>query len=240
MRLVRAGDGSADGEWLKRGQALHRRRWAKYGGYDKVPTAAALAEIACVIDAQSLGLQVVGDRRFVGPHGDHLRIVEVVAMKGAEYAIRWGLCLPYVPLSLNKPVRYGRTLKSARANLWWASDRGESAGGPERRGYIDTFMGLKCVHDDAEIVWRASRSAAITFWNRTENLSGVLDLAKELMTAAGADSSSQPPVGAVAALTAARMGLRAEAGVLATATRLRPDERELLSELIEEQLLWSG
>jgi len=90
FRIIRAGDGSPEGEHLRLAQERHRRRAARYGGYDFVPAAAALAEITRVIDPGRLGLSRFGDRRFAADHDGFIRMVEVAAMKGAEYLIRWG------------------------------------------------------------------------------------------------------------------------------------------------------
>jgi hypothetical protein len=237
LRIIRAGDGSPEGQRWQRVQELERQKRARYGGYDIVPAAAALEEIAQVIDPSSLGLQPIGDRRFAAPHGDFIRMVEVAAMKGAQYVIRWGVSLPYVPDGLKRPLRYGRTLKSARLNLWWGSHRGQEIPDPERFGFIGTFYGAGCVHDDAVAVWQFSRAAATSFWDRTRELPGVLTVATELMSAPGGQNWGTPLAGAVAALTAARLGLEKQAREFAAATPLRDEEAQIvLADLIDKQL----
>ena len=231
FRTIRAGDGSPEGEALRLAQERHRQRAARYGVYDRVPAAAALAEIARVIDPGRLGLNRLGDRRFAVDHDEFIRMVEVAASKGAEYVIRWGVCLPYVPLALKRPVRYGRTPKSARLSLWWGSDRDQEWPNPERRGYIGTFHGPACVRDDARRVWQASRPAAARFWECTSDLAGVLAVAAELMDAPGA-ANWLPLPGGVAALTAARMGRQEQARRFAAATPLSADEAAILNDLI--------
>lgn len=156
------------------------------GGYDIVRAATALMEIAEVIDPASLGLEQVGDRRFVGAHGEFMRAVEVAAMKGATYVIRWGVSLPYVPLGLKRPLRYGRTVKSAQLSLWWGSHRDEDVPGPDATGYIDTFHGVRYVHDEAETVWRSNYPRVLEFWDETSDLPGVMNVATGLMNAPGA------------------------------------------------------
>jgi hypothetical protein len=240
LRIIRAGDGSPEGQRLQRAQELGRQKLARYDGFDVVPAAAALEEIARVIDPSSLGLQPIGDRRFAAPHSDFIRMVEVAAMKGAQYVIRWGVSLPYVPQGLKRPLRYGRTLKSARLNLWWGSHRDQVIPGPERSGFIDTFHGVRCVHDDALAVWESSRAAATMFWARTRELPGVLRVATELMSAPGGQNWGTPLAGAVAALTAARLGRAQQAREYAAVTPLYDEEeQEILADLIDKQLVAS-
>ncbi len=129
-------------------------------------------------------------------------------------------------------MRYGRTLKSARLSLWWGSHRDQDPPGAERRGYISTFHGLACVRDDARRVWDASRPAAVRFWERADDLAGVLAVAAELTDAPGA-ANWLPLPGGVAALTAARMGLAQRARTLAAATPLSGDEAAILDDLIK-------
>jgi hypothetical protein len=122
--------------------------------------------------------------------------------------------LPYVPQGQKKPLRYGRTLKSARLSLRWGSHRNEAVPGPERSGYIDTLHGVRCVRDEAVATWQANCAAATEFWDRTRDLPGVLAMAKELMHAPGGQNWGTPPPGAVAALTAARFGLGSKPGIM--------------------------
>jgi len=236
LRIIRAEDGSPEGQRLELALDYHRRRTTMYGGYDPVMGAAAIGEVSKVIDPESLGLQAVSDRRFAAARGEFTKIVEIAAMKGASYVLRWGLSLPYVPLGLKRPVRYGRTVKSARLSLWWGSHRDPVMPIPEHAGYIGTLHGVRGVHDDAVQVWRASRPAAFKFWDRTRDLTGVLEIATELMNAPGGTTWGTPLAGAVAALTAARLGREQHAHQLAAATPLHGDQPALLTALIDQQL----
>jgi len=134
FRIIRAGDGSPEGEQLQQAEEKERRRTKTYGGHDFVFGQAAIREIVRVIGPAALGLEPVSDRRFAARNGDFIKILEIAAFKGASYAPRWGVSLPYVPLALKRPLRYGRTLKSARLSLWWDTNR--DTGSPQHGRYI--------------------------------------------------------------------------------------------------------
>ena len=225
-------DGGPEGGRFGR-QRIGAKAGKAYGGYDFVFGQAAIGEIVRVIDPAALGLEPVSDRRFAARNGDFIKILEIVAFKGASYAPRWGVSLPYVPLALKRPLRYGRTLKSARLSLWWDTTRG--MGSPQHARYIGTFHGIRAVHDDTDALWRASRQAVVDFWSKTSDLPGVLLTAIHQMNAP--DSRFWlPNAGVVAALTAARLGDEPQARQLAGHAPTQDDERELLAELIGQQL----
>ena len=233
FRIIRAGDGSPEGERLQQAEERERRRNDTYGGYDFVFGKTAIAEIARVIDPPALGFEPVSDRRFAARHGDFIKILEIAAFKGASYAPRWGVSLPYVPLALKKPLRYGRTLKSARLSLWWDTNR--DTGLPQHARTIGTFHGIRAVRDDTSVLWRSGRQAAHDFWNGTSDLAGVLQVAIHQSNAP--DSPLWlPNAGVVATLTAARLGDEPLALRFAREAPTRDSEGELLADLIRQQL----
>jgi len=233
FRITRAGDGSPEGERLQEAEERERRRTETYGGYDFVFGKTAIAEIVRVIDPQALGVEPVSDRRFAARHGDFIKILEIAAFKGASYAPRWGVSLPYVPLALKKPLRYGRTLKSARLSLWWDTNRDTRL--PQHARTIDSFHGIRAVRDDTSVLWLSSRQAVLDFWSETSDLAGVLQTAIRQKNAP--DSPLWlPNAGVVAALTAARLGDEPQALRFAREAPTRDNEGELLTDLIRLQL----
>jgi hypothetical protein len=234
--IIRPGDGTPQGERLRRAMADSRWREAEYGGYDLVFGPVAIEEIVRVINPAALGLEAVSDRRFAARHGDFIKILRVTAFKGSSCGLEWGVSLPYVPLTLNRPFRYGRTLKSARLSLRWGSFRDSTA---LHARYIGTSHGTRAVRDDADEVWRVSRQAALAFWSQTCDLQGVLRTAVQQMSEPGA-RNFLPCAAAVAALTAARLGAERRARELADAAPAHGDEGESLTELIGEQLSLSA
>lgn len=186
-----------------------------------------------MINPAELGLEPVSDRRFVAKHGDFFKVLEIAAFKGASYGLRWGVSLPYVPLALKRPLRYGRTLKSARLSLWWDTNR--DADSRKRARYIGTFHGIRAVHADTQEIWRTSGPAALAFWTKTGDLPGVLQTAIHQANAPGS-RFWLPNAGVVAALTAARLGDEQQARQLAREAPADERETGLLAELIGQQL----
>ena len=199
-----AGDGTPMGTRLQKAKARARR----FGGYDVVPAAAAVAIVEQVLDPGSLGLVKVRERTWVGPGGEgRFRTLTLVPMKGLAYRLVWGVSLSYVPHGWTPKPQFHRTAKSARPDLSHSSTSGfdeSELGGAA--GWIDRSLGRDCVLQDAQTVWARSRPSALSFWERTTDDRGVLDLVLERRPDGARDS-----VAIVGALAAARLGLCGEA-----------------------------
>jgi hypothetical protein len=165
---------------------------------------------------------------------DVIQMVQLKAWKGELYTIAWGVSLSFVPDRLALPLRFHRTLKSARLDLWDDSlARAERHGTARDDAVVSALDGEEAVHRGLQAVWQSVEPHARSLWMSARSLEGMLSLADVI--AADADSDIRhPPTHVVAALVCARMGRQAEAMHRLSPLGLDADEQEAVVHAIRQ------
>jgi hypothetical protein len=189
-----------------------------------------------VVGTSLAGFQTVKSGRYARLESqDVIQVVQLKAWKGESYTIAWGVSLAFVPDRLALPLRFHRTLKSARLDLWEDSlILAERLGRSTDDGVISALEGVEAVRHQFQAAWRLVESHAQSWWLRSRNLDGVLALADALAADSDLDMIRFPPPDAVAALVCARIGRPGEALQRLSALDLEATEREALTRAIQK------
>jgi hypothetical protein len=171
-------------------------------------------------------MQVVREGVWARPLAEEIRaVVEVVALKGAQYDISYGVCCTWVPVSGRSRSRFSgfpRTLKQTTLHLW--VDHFTKDAPP--RQWISTSDAEKTVRRQAHKTVQQVMDRAPAWWRSVATPEGVLAEARR-QDRAGFDTHF-PRARQVAAFTLARLG-----DVTSAQADLRdPDEASELSEFL--------
>ena len=183
-----------------------------------------------VSDFTSLGRGV-----FVRPVSDDVRhVLKLQAWKGAQYSFTWGVSLAYLPNKLALPLRFHRTLKSTKLDLW-EDHFTETQHFPDK-AYIDSLRGESVARRGLVRAWKWTKPRATEWWAIASDLEGVVQLAeRQAEKDHGPKVHHFPAPSIVQILTLARLSRKREvvASLESTAEDLQPHEYEALLIAIE-------
>jgi hypothetical protein len=175
-------------------------------------------------------LSSLGGARFAAVESpDITRLLKLEAWKGAVYSFSWGVSLAYIPNKLSLPLRFHRTLKSARFDLWEDS-RSVAERAEHKLEPASEFDGEDAARAALSQMWMWALPLAKTWWTQASDLDGVLTLALEQATRQPLvlDALHDPPPQLIAAMTLARLGRLAEAESQLALTRTLLDRHEIV------------
>jgi hypothetical protein len=193
------------------------------------------AEADEVLGAALPGFQAVKSGSYARSAGpDVTQVVQLKAWKGELYTIAWGVSLSFVPDRLALPLRFHRTLKSARLDLWDDSlALAERQGAARDDAIVSASGGEKAVQRGLQAVWRSVEPHARSSWMSTQSLEGVLAFADVIAADAHSDIR-YPPAHVVAVLSCARIGREAEAMQRLSLLDLEAEEQEAVGQAIRK------
>jgi hypothetical protein len=161
-------------------------------------------------------------------------VLKLDEWKGAAHSFSSGVSLSYVPDRLSMPLRFHRTLKSARRDLWIDHF---SEFFPEE-AYVTRLRGEKVARSGIERAWNWARPRAVDWWASAATLDGVLNHAdSQVEDERGVNRLSvthSPGPWLIQVLTLARLGRLPDVHPLrdAAAKGLESAEREALEAAI--------
>jgi hypothetical protein len=139
-------------------------------------------------------------------------VVDVQAVKGGQFDIRYGVCCDWVPHRQGETFRWHRTLKQTRLDLWVDHFTADA----EPQQWISSLEGEKQLGRQAAKAVRQVAQSAAAWWDATADETGVLSEAYR--QAANAFDIHDPRARFVVAFTHAQLGdLRAAQRELALA-----------------------
>ena len=189
----------------------HRERWRKKFGDEEVsPVSPRLVygELERIVEPERLGLERIRDR-FYGRavDADIVRLLAFQPYKGGAYGIRWGVSLSFVPHDFERGIRFHRTLRSARFDLF--EDALDVAGGDSLDDrVVHGLYGERVFRESAERAWRLLAEHVSRWWSETWTVDGVLETARAQAEAPPATAGHWPPPRLVEAFSLARLGHR--------------------------------
>jgi hypothetical protein len=210
IAIVGDGDASDVDDVIESYEAWRR----KYGDEEWSPIPAdevhtLLGEIA---EPARLGLEPIRRGLFGRQVGlDIIQLLAFRAYKGYSYGFVWGISLAFVPHEFERRVRFHRTPKSAKFDLFeQAHEEFGRRGGNERDGAVPAGYGADVFRRDGTHAWEFVRPRIEEWWASTTAVEGVLGRAREQMTAA-AGFQHWPEPALVEAFALARLGRGDEA-----------------------------
>lgn len=143
-------------------------------------------------------------------NGDIVHILGLQARKGWAYTVGWGVSLPYLPQVRKGRLKWHRTLKSVRFDLW--EDPCEYFTAPGN--YIaQNGHGARYLRETMAEMWSAVKDPIQSWFDATGDLTGVLGRAEEQQNRKWNGPHHVPDPQLVRAFTLHRLGRTAEARV---------------------------
>lgn len=139
-----------------------------------------------------------------------VHLLKLFPTKGASYYVRWGLSLGYVPHKWNPKLRWHRTLKSARFDVWESAfdyfDLGRKHWREWERFLVTKSNGETYLRKQMNEMWTRLAPVVQEWFASTTTLSGVLSAIDRQIDREGASSDHFPPPPLVRAFTLSRTG----------------------------------
>ena len=135
--------------------------------------------------------------------------------RGFDYRFRWGVSLGWVPRVSRPQLKWHRTLRSARFDLWdQAHDYLIQASTPWQEADVyfpDRSLGEECFAEDLAECWARVRGPVESWWSGVTSPEGVLERADEQSSRLWEGAGHAPTPELVAGFTLARLGRLEEA-----------------------------
>lgn len=185
-------------------------------GHEEVPASRVYEIAAEVIVPQEIGLSPLTPKQYAAYAApDIVRVLELSPTKGASYHVRWGLSLSYFPHKWNPKLRWHRTLKSSRFDVW---ETPSDYLGLQRmhwreqeRFLVGRLNGETFLRKQLEEMWGLLAPGIREWFGSTMALSGVLRALDAQLARKGASSHHFPRPPLVRAFTLSRIGRNQEA-----------------------------
>lgn len=137
--------------------------------------------------------------------------------KGGMYGLQWGVSLTFVPHTWENDLRWHRTPKSARFDLWEhlfdLPDSLNLAKQPLNSSIPSSLHGPKLFENNLRREWESLRSTIAAWLEQVRDTSGVLARSSEQMKRKWTGPHHWPPPSLVHAFTLARVGRSREASL---------------------------
>ena len=182
----------------------------EYG--NEVVSATRVYEIAIeVIRPDEMGLSELNPGYYAASsEHDIVQLLKLFPTKGASYHVRWGLSLGYVPHKWNPKLRWHRTLKSARFDVWENAfdyfDLEQKHWREWEKFLVSKLNGETFLRKQMNEMWTRLAQTVQEWFASTITLSGVLSAIDRQTEREGASSHHFPPPSLVRAFTLSRTG----------------------------------
>jgi hypothetical protein len=169
--------------------------------FDFVPAPRARELIGEVLQPLVAEFQHVRGLMWARELNDGIRaVVDVQAIKGAQFDASYGICCEWVPFQRGQGYRWHRTLKQTRLDLWVDHFTLDA----EPRQWIATSGGEAMLRRQARRAMQQVAERAPTWWDTVSDPAGVLSEARR--QAANRYDIHCPRARLVVAFTLARLG----------------------------------
>src|SRR5262245_31612314 len=118
-------------------------------------------------------MQKLSKTTWARPINDEIRaVVQLSALKGAQYDIVYGVCCTWVPVAAGRKPRYAwpRTLRQTRLHLWVDHFTVDA----EQRQWISTSEGEWVLRRQAQMALQQALERAPGWWDNVSTPEGVL------------------------------------------------------------------
>jgi hypothetical protein len=189
MRLRRAGAGERAGGpevvMSNRNQPDQAKNYNetihKYG-YARIPVNRVYQLLELTVQPGQQNYEIIRNGLFGRKvHENIYHLIKFQAMKGYSFTIWWGASLTYLPQYWNKSLKWHRTLRSARLDLFempWDFLIDASSSWQEQELYSPSAMqGEEAFQKNAAIMWKMMRPHILSWMDKAGTIPGVLELA---------------------------------------------------------------
>jgi hypothetical protein len=156
---------------------------AQQYGYDFIPAQTSYQAFVEIVRPDILGCTETKLGTYARSASSHIfHMLSLQAYKGRNYGIRWGVSLSYVPNNWDEKLRWHKTLKSCRYDLFE-----EPATYPPllKSGiedfYAPTIFGEACFRSELTRIWTGISPTIKQWFITTSSLQQVLQRAEEQM-----------------------------------------------------------
>ncbi len=196
--------------------------------FEFVPAARARELIGHVLEPLVSDMYKLPKNTWVRPITDEMRaVVQLCALKGAQYDIVYGVCCTWVPVATGRTAyTWPRTMRQTTRHLWVDHFTVDA----EQRQWISTSEGEWVLRRQAQLALQQVLERAPDWWDSVSTVEGVL--AEAQRQASNTFDIHSPSARLVTAFTLARLGdLPAAHAELGT---VEPDQASELQALLGE------
>jgi hypothetical protein len=190
---------------------------AKYGN-EVVPTATVYETFDEIAQPARLGFSPIKRGLYGRAVSDEItHLMKLQALKGASYSVWWGVSLAYVPHEWRERLRWHRSFKSARFELFETpttyfpeleSDWREKNKYIAAKGHGESYL-----RETMQTMWEQLHEHILAYFSATQSLAGVLQKAQEQIQRTVLWRYHYPNPMLIVALTLGRMGRPEDAEV---------------------------
>jgi hypothetical protein len=180
-------------------------------GYQSVPAAMVYQAFEDLVQPASFGFRDIRKGlygRIVNE--DIVHIMKLQAMKGRSYTVRWGVSLTYFPHEWRSGLRWHRSFKSSRFDLFELPGDSSSDWRENDKDQVHTLNGKPYLLETLQIMWNRLEPRIDNWFSSIRSLHGVLERAIEQSERKWV-LSHHPSPELVYAITLSRMGRQEEA-----------------------------
>lgn len=141
---------------------------------------------------------------------DIVQLLKLFPAKGASYHLQWGISLACMPHKWNPVLRWHRTLKSSRFDVWENAfeylDLDDKHWRECERFQVSRLNGEIHLRKQMDEMWTRSAMMIREWFAATSTLSGVLSAIDGQIERVGGSSHHYPPLSLVRVFTLSRIG----------------------------------
>ena len=182
-----------DGDTSDVDDVVENYRWwrERYGNerWSPLPADEVYELLEQIARPARLGLEPIRRGLFARQlHPDIIQLLRFEPYKGYSYGFAWGVSLAFVPHEFERRLRFHRTLKSAKLDLFeYAAEEFKRRGESERHGFVPAGYGADVFRRDATGAWEFVKPRVLAWCSSASTVEGVL--------ARAAEQAAQPPSG---------------------------------------------
>jgi hypothetical protein len=185
-------------------------------GYRAVPASKVYEAFEATAQPARLGFSAIKTALYGRVVNDDIvHLVKLQALKGASYSICWGVSLSYLPHRWSTSLRWHRSFKTSRFDLFETPhDYFPAATADWREGekYVaHTQYGESYLRENLQVLWEQLGGEILDWFSATQSLAGVLEQARQQVERKRTGPQHHPHPLMVYAFTLGRMGRAQEA-----------------------------
>jgi hypothetical protein len=190
----------------------HFQKIASKHGYQTVPAATVYQAFDELAQPGRLGFVTIRTGLYGRVVNDDLvHLMKLQALKGASYSVWWGVSLSYVPHEWRTGLRWHRSLRSSRFDLFEIPGASAADWRETEKDIAHTQYGKTYFAETLHTMWARLRPQVTAWLSSVQSIAGVLSKAHEQAERKWTGPLHHPNPLLVYALTLGRMGRMEEA-----------------------------
>ncbi len=159
------------------------KMYSKYG-FQIVPSPKVYKQFEESLELQKMGFTAIKPG-FWGKSIDSniIHLINLLALKGTAYALKWGVSLSYVPHKWEQKIKWHQTLKSSKFDLWCVSlDFFNCIGKDWLKGeqlLVHAGAGELFLRENIILTWSKFEKKVLDWYKTTSSITGIIQQAEE-------------------------------------------------------------